>query len=74
MSEESWLPVGLAGVLSLCCLTLATLGGAAVTGGVVGATSVTPGLRSIGGAAVTALATIIPLVGVGAYLHWRDNP
>ena len=70
--QSTWLPLGLAGLLGLCCVGLASpAGGAAVTGGVAGATVAATGLRSLGSVLITGLATALPLAVIGLFIHWR---
>lgn len=70
--QSARLPLGLAGLLGLCCVRLASLaGGAAVTGGVAGATVAATRLRGLGSVLITGLATALPLVVIGLFIHWR---
>ena len=70
--QSAQLPLGLAGLLGLCCVGLASLaGGAAVTGGVAGATVATAGLRGLGSVLITGLATALPLTVIGLIIRWR---
>lgn len=65
-----WLPLGLAGLLGLCCISIpALLGGAALVSGTAGATAVTTGVDTFRGVAVTLLVTTVTLVPV--YALWR---
>lgn len=79
MSESTgtnrWGILGIAGILSLCCVGTATLiGGAAVTGGSLAGATVVNG--TIGGVAellVTMVVTALPLVAIGVALHYRSS-
>lgn len=77
MSESTdtnrWGVLGIAGVLSLCCLGATTLaGGAALTGGsIASATVVNGAVGGIGELLVTGLATALPLLVIGIAIHYR---
>lgn len=65
-----WLPLGLAGLLGLCCISIpALLGGAAVISGTAGATAVSTGVSTARGIVITVLVTLVTLGPV--YLVWR---
>lgn len=65
--------LGLAGLLSLCCLGLAALAGGAALGGgaVAGATIVSTGGGNISAALVSGLTTAFTLLGIALLLRWR---
>lgn len=67
------IPLGLAGLASLCCVGLATLAGSAVLGGgaVAGVTAVTGGAESFRGFVVTALVTALTVGVVAVFGRWR---
>lgn len=77
MSEPTnmnqWGILGIAGILSLCCVGPAVLaGGAAVAGGsVAGTTVVNGGIDGIGGLVVTGFASALPLVAIGIGLRYH---
>lgn len=73
--DSSWGLLGLAGVISLCCVGIATLaGGAAVAGsGAAGVTAASGTAGGVGGLVVTALATALPLLVVGLILRRRSR-
>lgn len=72
-NTNQWGILGLAGMLSLCCVGTAVLtGGAVLAGGsVAGATVVNGGVGGIGGVIVTGLASALPLVAIGIGFRYR---
>lgn len=68
-----WGALGLAGVLSFCCIGLGTLaGGAALAGGgAAGVTAVSSETGGVAGIIVSGIATAIPLFVIGLLLRRR---
>lgn len=73
-TTRSWLLYGIAGVTSLCCVSLAVFaGGAAVAGG-TGAAMIAAGSGpSLGGVLVPGLVTLVTLTAVIGIARWRGG-
>lgn len=71
--DGTWGLLGLVGAVSLCCIGTASLvGSATVAGGTTAGMTVASGsIAGVGGVLVSALATLLPLVGIGLVLRWR---
>lgn len=68
-----WLPFGLVGLVSLCCVGLGAIFGGATLGGAAGTTAVAGGASGVVGLLVSGGVTLVTVVVLGLIVRRRAS-